>query len=62
MTETHRIIGNLEKGLEGLEESVAEIRADVKKLLAAHSYSRGMTYAISAFVGGLASIFTTIMK
>lgn len=62
MSNNDRIIGNLQKGVQGLERSVAEIRADIKKLLAQHNQNKGVMYAISAFVGGITSIFINILK
>lgn len=62
MSENDRIIGNLQKGMDSLEENVAEIRADVKKLLAAHNHSRGIMYMISAFISGITGMFTGLVN
>ena len=62
MSQTDRIIGNLQKGVVNLEATVDEIRADVKKLLAAHNRSRGFNLAISAIVGGVTGLFTGLIK
>lgn len=62
MSESDRIIGNLQKGMEALEYTVEEIRADVKTLLSNHHRTRGITYAVSAFVGGLTGLFTGLLK
>lgn len=47
--------------VEQMQESLAELKLDVKKLLEERAEQKGKTYVIVAIVSGISTIFLTIV-